>query len=115
MSPSIFVIFTAAFGALLQELLFWYGARWTLGKAKYRGLLRSAGYWMLVIAMAIGSGIACYLWFSPDFQASRTNLLFGAAFPALFKKAVGAFISKETRLGAERSADGTLIDYFRVA
>jgi hypothetical protein len=42
--------------------------------------------------------------------------LFGAAFPALFKKAVGAFVSKETHLGpSEGSAGEMLLDYFRVA
>jgi hypothetical protein len=117
MTPLMFVILTAGFGAILQELLFWYNARFTLGQAKYRALLRSPGYWVLVLAMAIGSGFACYLWFSPNLQAPRTNLLFGAAFPALFKKAVGAFVSKETHLGRaeEASAGEKLRDYFRVA
>jgi hypothetical protein len=116
MTPTMFVILTAAFGAVLQELLFWYSARYTLGQAKYRALLRSTGYWVLLVAMAIGSGLACYLWFSPDLQAPRTNLLFGAAFPALFKKAVGAFISKETHLGPGEDGGGpTLRNYFRAA
>jgi len=66
--------------------------------------------------MAVGSGIASYVWFSPDRQAARTYLLFGAAFPVLFKKAVDAFIPAQTRLGTKEEAKKKVLkNYFKAA
>jgi len=89
----------AAFGALLQELAFWYDARSKLTQAKYKKILHSFGYWFFGILMTLASGAGTWIWFDPDPQKPRTYLLMGAAFPVLFKKLVAAFISKETKLG----------------
>ena len=52
----------------------------------------------------------------PDQQAARTYLLFGAAFPALFKKAVDAFVPKQTRLGENVEAKKNVLkNYFKTA
>jgi hypothetical protein len=120
MKPFMFAILVGTFGAVLQELLFWYNAKTKLATEEYRAILTSPGYWIIVTAMAIGSGISAYIWFSPDMQAARTYLLFGAAFPVLFKKAVEAFIPTQTKLGAERegkkpSKKNTLTDYFKAS
>jgi hypothetical protein len=89
----------ATFGAVLQELVFWYDARTKLTELKYKKILRSPGYWIFGILMMVASGVGTWIWFDPDPQKPRTYLLMGAAFPILFKKLVAAFISKETKLG----------------
>ena len=103
-----------ALGALLQELLFWYNAKTKLDTAEYRAILKSAWYWLVITGMAVGSGVASYFWFSPEQQSARTYLLFGAGFPVLFKKAVDAFIPKETHLGTD-SEHTRLRSYFKVS
>jgi len=108
LTPAVFDISVGTFGAILQELLFWYNARTKLSTEDYKAIAMSPGYWVVVTAMAIGSGIASYLWFRPDQQSARTYLLCGAAFPVLFKKAVDAFIPAQTKLG-----QNTLTKYFR--
>jgi hypothetical protein len=116
MTPAAFSIAVGTFGAILQELLFWYNARYKLGTEEYRAILTSARYWIVVTAMAIGSGIAAYVWFSPDQQAARTYLLFGAAFPVLFKKAVDAFIPAQTHLGIDKESKKKILqNYFKAA
>jgi len=116
MTPATFAIAVGTFGAILQELLFWYNARTKLESGEYRAILTSPRYWIVVAAMAVGSGIAAYLWFSPSAQEGRTYLLFGAAFPVLFKKAVDAFIPAQTQLGAkEETKKKILRNYFKAA
>jgi hypothetical protein len=122
MTPAVFGIAVGTFGAVLQELLFWYNAKDKLESQEYRAIIASAKYWIVVSAMAVGSGIAAYLWFSPDQQAARTYLLFGAAFPVLFKKSVDAFIrSPGTPLGGtaeEKQRDAKekiLKNYFKAS
>ena len=95
----------AAFGAFLQELVFWHDARTKLIQAKYKTILRSPGYWIFAILMMLSSGAGTWIWFDPDPQKPRTYLLMGAAFPVLFKKLVAAFISKGTKLGLNTDAE----------
>jgi hypothetical protein len=116
MTPAAFAIAVGTFGAVLQELLFWYNARTKLESEEYRSILKSPRYWIVVAAMAVGSGVAAYLWFSPTVQEGRTYLLFGAAFPVLFKKAVDAFIPAQTHLGAKEDAKKRVLrNYFKAA
>jgi hypothetical protein len=115
MSLAVNDIAIGSFGAILQELLFWYNARTKLDTEEYRAILDSVRYWLVVTAMIIGSGIASYVWFSPDQQAARTYLLFGAAFPVLFKKAVDAFNPARTHLGKEDAKINALTNYFKVS
>jgi hypothetical protein len=116
MKPAAFAIVVGTFGAVLQELLFWYNARTKLDTEEYRAILASPRYWIVVTAMAIGSGIASFMWFAPDQQVGRTYLLFGAAFPVLFKKAVDAFVPAQTKLGAnEETKKRVLRNYLRAA
>ncbi len=116
MTPAANNIAIGAFGAILQELLFWYNAKTKLDTEEYRSILGSARYWIIVIAMVIASGIASYVWFSPEQQAARTYLLFGAAFPVLFKKAVDAFIPTQTHLGVKEDTEKKVLrNYFKAA
>jgi hypothetical protein len=70
MTPAIFAIVVGTFGAILQELLVWYNARKKLETEECRALFASTKYWTVVTAMAIGAGIAAWVWFYPDQQAA---------------------------------------------
>ena len=115
MTPVLFSIAVGTFGAILQELLFWYNARTKLDTDEYRAILKSARYWLVFIAMALGAGVASYLWFSPVPQAAKTYLLFGAGFPVLIKKAVDAFNPPQTHLGPDEAKSEVLHNYFRAS
>jgi len=118
MSPAVFAILVGTFGGVLQEVLYWYNAKTKLDTAEYRTILTSKRYWCIVVAMVIGSGVASYIWFLPGHESSRTYLLFGAAFPVFFKKAIDAFSPKDTRLGSGESESPKtpiLRTYFRAA
>jgi hypothetical protein len=109
-------ILIGAFGALLQEILFWYEARSKLSAGKYTALLKSTGYWVITGLMVMGAGLGTWLWFEPAPQSPRTYLFLGAAFPILFKKVVAAFIPKATRLGARDEPERIFTaDYFNIA
>jgi hypothetical protein len=109
-------ILVGSFGALLQEILFWYEARTKLSAPKYSALLRSGAYWFITVLMILGAGIGTWLWFEPATESTRTYLLLGAAFPIIFKKVVAAFIPKATKLGAqEKPGHVNAIDYFGMA
>jgi hypothetical protein len=114
MRSVLFACAVGTFGAILQELLFWYNAKTKLGTDEYRNILHSPGYWIISILMAIGSGIASYLWFRPSIEEARTYVLFGAAFPVLFKKAVDAFVPAQTTLGGGKPVN-PIKSYFRSA
>jgi hypothetical protein len=93
-------------GSLLQELLHWYRLRFELSDEKYRRVLSSARYWIITGLMIVGSGVCTAIWFGDvkfDKVGSKDLLIFGAAFPLIFKKVVEVVESKEdakTRLGA---------------
>jgi uncharacterized BrkB/YihY/UPF0761 family membrane protein len=101
MSPAAFGVLVGTLGAVLQEVLYWYNAKTKLDTDEYRTILTSTRYWCTIVAMVIGSGFASYIWFMPEHQSPRTYLLFGAAFPVFFKKAVDAFIAKDGHLGTD--------------
>ena len=105
----------SAFGAFLQELVFWYDARAKLAQVRYKAILYSPGYWILAILMLLSSGAGTWIWFDPDPQRPRTYLLMGAAFPVLFKKLVAAFISKETKLGLSNDAEQSRVKTYFAA
>jgi hypothetical protein len=106
---------TACFGACLQELMHWHEAKTKLSESKYKKLLHSASYWIICTLMVLGSGFGTWVWYYPESQSLRTYLLFGAAFPLLFKKLVSLFVSKETKLGVQKEAgSSSLRDYFSI-
>jgi len=117
MTPAVFGISVGTFGAVLQELLYWYNGRTKLDSDEHKTILESKRYWFVVVAMTIASGVAAYVWFLPEHQSSRTYLLFGAAFPVLFKKAVDAFTPKAAHLGALEAEKKNQIwrNYFRAS
>ncbi len=107
---SVIPICVAAFGAGFQELLYWYELREKLHHKKYDELMKSRRYWIAIALWVIACGFGTVLWFHPDGQPLRTYMVAGAAFPALLKRAAGAYAAKKpTTLGAE----STLSHYLR--
>ena len=51
------VFLPAVFGSAIQELAYWWQLRFKLSNKKYQEQMRSVAYWVVVIAMVIGSGI----------------------------------------------------------
>ena len=101
--------YIAAFGASLQELLHWYELREKLSAQKYKRLLRSKGYWILVGLMIVASGIAIAIYAQKKDKEPIDLMLLGAAVPVLFKKGVSAAQSRKVVLGEED--EGTLRVY----
>lgn len=68
-------------------------------------MLGSSAYWTITVLMIVGSGVATVIWsnFDASMYELRDYLVFGAAFPLIFKKAVGTAskISPQMKLGAE--------------
>lgn len=114
------VFLVAAFGSSLQELSYWYDARARLALKKYQAMLRSSTYWIITMLMIVGSGAATLIWINldPSMYELRDYLLFGAAFPLIFKKAVGtaAKAKAQVKLGsADRAQDAQDHDQFSTA
>ena len=82
----------ATLGSLFQELIYWFGLRAKLDMKTNQKLLKSWKYWLIVLLMALGSGLGTVIWFfdSLDSLALRDFFLVGAALPALFKVGVSA-------------------------
>ena len=107
----LFEIGVGAFGAAVQEGLYWWNVRKKLDDQEIQKIKAHFGaYILIVLAMIFCSGVAGYLWFRPAHETARTYLLFGAAFPVLFKKVVDAFISDSPKLG-----NGTLRAYLKAS
>lgn len=100
----------AIFGALVQELIYWYDARESLAKPKYTAMLSSKVYWAVTIAMVIASGIGTLVWvnFKPDVYAAKDLFILGAAFPFIVKKSTAAF--RRGRAGSTLGASFTFND-----
>lgn len=83
------VFLPAAFGSAVQELAYWWELRFKLSQKKYQEQMRSVAYWIIVLAMVVGSGIGTVIWFASQSTAPKDALILGAAFPLIFKHAVG--------------------------
>jgi hypothetical protein len=78
-------------GALIQELGWWYEIRHDLSAAKYKSLLHSPGYWIIVMLMVAASTIGplIFHWGKLSSYGTGDFLIFGAAFPLIFKQLAG--------------------------
>jgi hypothetical protein len=112
------IILIASFGAAMLELIYWYELRNRLENRRYRNLLRSTSYWVIVGAFIIGSGIATWIWYGMEQSGQmsrepREYFLVGAAFPLLLKRAFGAIDSSgKPTLGANERP--VWRDYFQL-
>lgn len=99
-------LLATVFGAILQELLHWYGLRTKLSQKRYQRILRSTGYWLVTLAVILLIPVAVLLWFADtlDALALRDFVLLGAAFPTLFKTIVARFSDpSDVKLGKSAS------------
>jgi hypothetical protein len=89
----------ALFGACLQELGHWYEVRGRLTSATYVKLMASKAYWGITFAMVICSAIGPVLWKAKELSnySPFDFVIFGAAFPVLFKKAVAGIVENKPR------------------
>ena len=80
-----------AFGALVQEVLWWFNARHSLDAERYRRLVRSPGYWITTLLFVLVAGGVIVVWFmdGPP-PSSKTLLLAGAGAPLLIKQGLKA-------------------------
>jgi len=104
-----------AFGASLQEILFWYGKRQKLTSQKYQSMLRSLPYWVSVAVFIISAGIITGIWLSGNGAASsRIAIWIGYTFPLILKQAGGTITrSGGRKLGVSREATFSFWkDYF---
>lgn len=114
----------ATFGAALQELAHWYELRAVPDVPNATPSSRSIEYWLVTLMMIAGSGAGTTVWLSGEQSQAvdaRDALVFGAAFPALFKQAVRAAGSAgPAMLGTADDANhvrhtkARLIRYFRI-
>jgi hypothetical protein len=102
----------ALFGACVQELGHWYEVRGRVSSVTYLKLMASKAYWVITSAMIICSAVGPVLWKANEL-ANYTPfdfVIFGAAFPVLFKKAVaGIAENRPRRLGATRGDQPSLL------
>lgn len=80
----------ALFGSGFQELLYWYDLRTKLDNNKYSIMLRSKSYWIITIAIVLGSAYGTTMWFTGQDVGPKDFMIVSAAFPLLFKHAVSA-------------------------
>jgi hypothetical protein len=91
----------------MLELVYWYELRRRLESRRYRKLMRSRPYWLVVGLTIVGSGLATWVWYGLEpagqmSQDARDYFLVGAAFPLLLKAAVRALGSSGSpHLGGE--------------
>ncbi|MBT1688895.1 hypothetical protein [Dawidia soli] len=92
MNPEISFILVACFGASCQEIIHWFELRKKLD-TENRKVLKSKFYWLITFLMISISGVGTWLFFYDQGNPMGKNvqMVLGAAFPALFKKAVDAF------------------------
>jgi hypothetical protein len=105
MGISYAFLFVAVFGAVLQELSYWYQLRGRLDEPAFSNLIKSKAYWIITSCMIIASPIGVAIWIGDEVDSYklRDALLFGAAFPMVFRSGVSnvASIGSGPKLGAE--------------
>lgn len=93
------IFLTAGFGAVLQELIHWYGLRAKLELDKYQNTLKSKWYWVVTLGMVLAAGIGTMIWFADAGQNTRSQdyMLFGFSFPLIIKKLGTAYAASRRR------------------
>ncbi len=107
-------ILVGCFGALFQELLYWYNLRSKLAQEKYIKLLSSKEYWIITSLMIIFSGIGAWIWFyGTNEKLLRNYFIVGAGLPLLLKKSIEAMGNSQlTKLG--KTNENVIKDYFDI-
>lgn len=88
---SLQLFLVGAFGAFLQEILWWYNARHSLDEERYARLVKSPGYWVVTVLFILATGGMIVIWFWGEVPpGARTVLLTGGATPLLIKQGLKA-------------------------
>jgi hypothetical protein len=101
------------FGAVMQELIYWYQLRTKLKQIEYRELITSKAYWLVTALMILVGPVGVIVWFYGNEGAltARDYALFGAAFPLVFKAGVGAIADNNNRDQLGTETKGTVKKY----
>jgi hypothetical protein len=116
MDTLVQIVLPAGFGALVQELAYWWQLRFKLDAPAYQRQMRSWLYWLIVVLMIFGSAAGTAIWFSGEHVSAKDAMIIGASFPLLFKHAVGVSATSRARLGADRPGApgaGVIASYFK--
>jgi hypothetical protein len=115
-ASSLFIL-AACFGALCQEILYWFELRKKLDDEDNKKVFKSKFYWTITLIVIVISGFGTWLLFYDDTPMKlKIPFVLGAAFPYLFKKIVQVTQDKELpHLGAETTPSFSDIakKYFR--
>ncbi|MCA1467452.1 hypothetical protein I6F09_06085 [Bradyrhizobium sp. IC3195] len=109
---SEFLIFgSAAAGAALQEVLYWYEAYKSLDIEKYKVLMNSVQYWIIVVAFILVTGVVAVIWFQDDKDVPKLRdvLIFGVSLPLIVKQIIRSRPMDNLKLGP---SDQTSVSYF---
>jgi hypothetical protein len=105
------IFFSAALGSSFQEILHWYEKRFEISISDAK-IAQIFTYLIVTILMILGCAYGTDIWMSSsDAKYSpRDAMVFGAAFPLIFKKAVQAAAAERPRLqlGGSRPQVGGL-------
>lgn len=115
MDTLTYVFLPAAFGAAMQEFGYWWQLRYRIEEAQYKAQLKSVAYWVIVLIMILGSGIGTVFWYQDRVGASKDYVVFGAAFPLIFKQFVGALADRAPTMGTETPKTADVVrSYFQI-
>lgn len=110
------IFLAAAAGAIIQEILYWYGKRFEILKAKPKAQSNWISYAIITVLMVVASASGTFIWFEDRHGdiLLRDAMLFGAAFPAIFKIGAKSYASSgsATKLGAKSNFTSALKSYF---
>lgn len=113
MTTYLVAILCALTGAILQELSHWYQLRAKLSEKQYQKLMDSRAYWIVTAIMVLATPLGVLIWYHDSLvsQQPRDFLVYGAAFPLIFKSGVAAATATNNQvvLGA---GHGPLGQYF---
>ncbi|MHA7212241.1 hypothetical protein ACX83E_00095 [Burkholderia pseudomallei] len=112
MSMLAHVFLPAALGAAMQETVYWWQLRFKLNQKKYRDQMRSPIYWALVLVMIFGSATGTVFWFGDHAGVARDYLVFGAAFPLIFKHAADAASDARRKLGPKSETRWGIVETY---
>jgi hypothetical protein len=96
MNAELLFILLATFGAVCQEVLYWYELRNKLDDETIREVLYSKSYWIITLLMIVISGIGTWILFYDEATKKSIPFVMGASFPLLFKKIVQTTVSSKS-------------------
>jgi hypothetical protein len=106
----------ACAGSLIFEVVHWYDLRGKLPSDQLMKMARSWLYWVITLAMIVGSGVISIIWYSGEDRVVPLKEYFiaGAVAPLLFKKLISTITDRQPTLGDTTfGASDVVKAYFR--